>query len=121
MKLFDENGRHVGELFEGGSFSLAEFGLSLLGLIILAALSFIVAYFSKWWGQTGYWLGLIVSFILYTVLFIFVWKREGDGEVGKGILIWLALSIAVIGAFDFVTTMVTGQDVYLILGGYGNS
>ena len=58
----------IGEVFNGKPWSLEGFGLILLLLILFTGLTYVVAYFSKWWDQTGYWIGFSFSYVIYLIL-----------------------------------------------------
>ena len=121
MKIFDENGRHIGDLKEDNDFTLGGCLQAFIVILVFILLTLIVAFFSKWWGNIGYWIGFPLSFVLYSVLFFYIWieiKSPIDfEEYFSMVMVWLSLSILVVVAFDFTTSMITGQDYYLIFGG----
>lgn len=121
MKIFDENGRHIGDLKEDNQWTPSGCLMAFLGTIALILLSLIVAYFSEWWGNIGYWVGFALAFAIYSVVFFYVYNKEellvDTGDYFKAVVFWILFSIVVVIAFDFITSMVTGQDCYIIFGG----
>ena len=115
MKLFDENGRHVGDLHDGDNN-----GLGIIGIIILVVAFLPNAFICKYLGMTAYIVGLCILAIFATFLYFkFTYSsisEQVDGKFIGWVVMILLFPIVLFLLFffqDFVTSLVAGTALFV--------